>query len=151
MKKDFRIPPAKTSTAIPQVIVVSGSDYEMGYQYGKQLAEKIYSTAIVTKASIFSANGADIVTKDMLVQRHYAEKYVPSLLTWHQGTMAACKEAGYDVSLTDLMLLTTFTSAFYGRPSDDYPEEMGIESTEEKSVTEDRRGEKHFCNSVGVS
>lgn len=151
MKKDFRIPPAQTSSGIPQVIVVSGSDYEMGYQYGKQLAEKIYSTAAVIKASIFPVNGADAVTNDMIAERYYAEKYIPGLLTWHQGTMDACKDVGYDITLTDLMLLTTFTSAFYGRPGDDYPEEIGLKIDEEKAVLEDRRGEKHFCNSVGVS
>ena len=55
--KDMRgaiIPPANYSKGIPPVIIVSGTNYEMGYQYSEQLAPKIYSLLKRLQTSCYS-------------------------------------------------------------------------------------------------
>lgn len=51
--KKYMAPPIHDSQGVPPVIVLSGSNYDMGYQYGSQLASKIYTLMIKEKASIY--------------------------------------------------------------------------------------------------
>lgn len=55
------------STGFPQVVVVSGTNYEMGVQYGRQTAPAIFHNVAIFKSKLYAAYGSETVTKDMKV------------------------------------------------------------------------------------
>ena len=47
------------STGFPQVVVVSGTNYEMGVQYGRQTAPAILHNMVIFKSKLYDAHGGD--------------------------------------------------------------------------------------------
>lgn len=120
------IPPAQTTAAMPPVIVVSGSNYEMGYQYGEQVAPLIYRNLAILKSNVVKVFGQEVANKDMEVWSYYADKYDPGLRGWLEGMQAGLKKKGYDISYLDLILLTVYPAQMWCRPGTPYPDETGV-------------------------
>jgi len=59
------VPQAYITTGFPQVVVVSGTNYEMGVQYGDQAAAAIVHNVALFKSRIYGKFGSDKGTKDM--------------------------------------------------------------------------------------
>ena len=149
-KKEF--PEIQVASGVPEVIVVEGSDYEMGYQYGTKLAEKIFASVAVSSKSVYSAFGKETTNQDMQVLQRFAEQYDPGLLEWQRGVMDGCTARGYKVTMEDLMLLTAFTSEFWAHPTKPYPETMDqseIEPSELFGAPD--KTEKHFCTGFAAA
>ena len=66
------------STGFPQVVVLSGTDHEMGVQYGEQTAPAIVHNVAIFKSRCYDGHGRDKVTKDMQVWNYYLEKHDPA-------------------------------------------------------------------------
>lgn len=152
--KDMRgavIPPANNSNGIPPVVIVSGTNYEMGYQYSEQLAPKIYSLLKRLQTSCYAVYEEKTVINDMRVQLYFSEKHTPGFKEWLEGMSDGCKAMGYDVSVEEMMLIACFTSEFYERPTGEYPEEAKeyIEQFECEMNPKDH--ERNFCTTFAVS
>jgi hypothetical protein len=74
--------PVQTTSVMPPVVVVSGSNYDMGYQYGEQAAPLIYHNLVVTMSKLVSVYGKEGATKDLEVWSYYLWKYDPGLKYW---------------------------------------------------------------------
>ena len=74
--------------------MVSGTDHEMGVQYGEQTAPAIVHNVAIFKSRCYDGHGRDKVTKDMQVWNYYLEKYDPALKDWLQGIVEGCKNRG---------------------------------------------------------
>jgi hypothetical protein len=120
-----------------KVVVVSGSNYEMGVQYGEQAADLIAQNKTVVwnllDEQVVDANGAplgrDVVRQDLKVWQYYLEKYDPQLKEWLQGISKGCKKKDVDISYMDLLAILAFPGEIWSRPADDYPEETGIKAS----------------------
>lgn len=119
------LPPAQTTSAMPPVIVVSGSNYEMGYQYGTQAADLIYHNVAITKGQAVARYGEETVDNDQQVWAYYADQYDPDIRDWLEGIRAGCRAQGYRISYNDLILLTIYPCEMWARPNTPYPEETG--------------------------
>ena len=118
-----------------KVVVVSGSNYEMGVQYGEQAAELIAANRDVTWNLLDNqvtaypggpALGHDVILKDIQVWTYYLERYDPKLKEWLLGIVKGCKNRGLHVSYVDLVALMVLPQEMWARPSWPYPAETQV-------------------------
>lgn len=125
-----------TSATPPiRVVVVSGTNYEMGVQYGEQAAELIAINRDVTwnlldtRVTAYPGGpplGRDVVLKDIQVWTYYLEKYNPQLKDWLRGISKGCKNKGFKVSYVDLVAIMVLPQEVWARPQFPYPEETHV-------------------------
>jgi hypothetical protein len=118
-----------------RVVVVSGSNYEMGVQYGEQAAELIAINRDVTwdlldtRVAAYPggpALGHEVILKDIQVWTYYLEKYDPKLKEWLLGIVKGCANKGFDVSYVDLVALMVLPQEMWARPGWQYPAETMV-------------------------
>jgi hypothetical protein len=118
-----------------KVVVVSGSNYEMGVQYGEQAADLIAANRDVTWNLLDTgvtaypggpALGHEVILKDIQVWTYYLEKYNPKLKEWLNGIVKGCKNKRFDVSYVDLVALMVLPQEMWARPSWPYPAETQV-------------------------
>jgi len=63
----YGAPEPYVSTGFPKVVVVSGSNYDMGVQYGEQTAAVIEHNLALLKSRLYERYTNAVVDKDMLV------------------------------------------------------------------------------------
>jgi hypothetical protein len=137
-------------TGIPQVVVVSGTDREMGVQYGQQAAAAIVHNIALLKSRLYDAYGRETVTRDMGAWDYYLTRYDPSYRDWLQGIAEGCTRKGYEVSYPDLVALMIYPTQVWARPKTPYPAEtkagwMNI------SPSRPLAGPHHSCNSFAAT
>jgi hypothetical protein len=122
---------AASGTSAPppiRVVVVSGTNYEMGVQYGEQAAELIAVNRDVvwnileTKVPVERS----VIEKDIEVWTYYQKKYDPGLTDWFLGISQGCKNKGFEVSYADLVALMVYPQEVWARPDMPYPAETGV-------------------------
>lgn len=120
-----------------KVVVVSGSNYEMGVQYGEQAAGLIEANRdatwdlLNTKIKYTDQSGEhflkhDDIIKDIKVWTYYIEKYDPKLVEWLNGISAGCLKKGVKISYVDLVALMVLPQELWARPASPYPAETGV-------------------------
>ena len=130
---------AKQLDSLPpvKVVVVSGSNYEMGFQYGEQAAGLIAANRDATwelldsKIKYTDETGdhflkhEDIIA-DIKAWTYYIEKYSPKLVEWLNGITAGCLKSGVNISYVDLVALMVLPQELWSRPAAPYPTETGV-------------------------
>ncbi|MBP1628653.1 MAG: hypothetical protein H6Q00_3128 [Holophagaceae bacterium] len=122
------------STPPVRVVVVSGSNYDMGVQYGEQAADLIASQRDkvwnILVPSVRDNSGALLgragIDKDIQVWSYYIAKYDPKLQDWLRGMAQGCSNKGYTVSYADLVAIMVVPEELWCRPAGDYPAETGV-------------------------
>jgi hypothetical protein len=117
-----------------KVVVVTGSNYEMGVQYGEQAAELIAANRDVVwnllDTRVKDGNGnllnRNAVFKDIHVWTFYLEKYDLKLKAWLLGISQGCRNKGFDVPYQDLVALMVYPQEIWARPQMPYPAETGV-------------------------
>ncbi|MGB9886058.1 MAG: C45 family autoproteolytic acyltransferase/hydrolase [Moorellales bacterium] len=138
------------STGFPQVVVVSGTDYEMGTQYGKQAGAAIAHNVALLKSRLYEVYGRERVTKDMQVWDYYLTKYDPTYTEWLRGIVDGCRQQGYEVSYLDLIALMVYPTEMWARPQTPYPKETGV-AWGGASAEAIPNGTFHSCNTFAAS
>jgi len=125
-----------TSATPPiRVVAVSGTNYEMGVQYGEQAAELIAVNRDVTwnlldtRVTAYPGGpplGREVVLKDIQVWTYYFEKYDPQLKDWLRGISKGCKNKGFKVSYVDLVAIMVLPQEVWARPQMPYPAETHV-------------------------
>lgn len=147
-------PPVYDYTGFPQVVVVSGSNYEMGVQYGLQASSAIVHNLSMFKSNLYKKFGAKTVERDMKVWNYYIDKYDPTLKDWLKGIAEGCRQKGDEVKYLDLIALMVYPSAMWSRPEAPYPAEIKIDTSKEDpkaSQLEDQTPDLHSCNSFAAT
>jgi hypothetical protein len=116
------------STGFPQVVVVSGTDREMGIQYGEQAGAAIFHNVAIFKSRLYDRVGKQTAEKDMQVWDYYLAKYDPSYKEWLNGIIEGCRHNGYEVNYIDLLMLVIYPTEVWARPKAPYPAETRITS-----------------------
>ena len=111
------------------VVVVSGSNYEMGFQYGEQTGDLIAANRdstwelLNTKIKYTDQSGDHFlkhedILEDIKVWTYYIEKYSPKLVEWLYGISAGCLKKGVNVSYVDLVALMVLPQELWSRPAE---------------------------------
>ncbi|MFC2158349.1 C45 family autoproteolytic acyltransferase/hydrolase [Acidobacteriota bacterium] len=87
------------------VIMLSGSDYEMGLQYGQQAANYIEVNKEAAWADALETYSREAVIRTLKANQHYIQKFTPECIDIMRGIADGASSAGYKVSYTDIMLL----------------------------------------------
>lgn len=87
------------------VVIVSGSDYEMGYQYGRQAAAHIYLNTRASWASALQRLSHDEVINGLKASQHYIERYTPENIEMMKGMAAGATASGFDLSYEDALMM----------------------------------------------
>ena len=118
-----------------KVVVVSGTNYQMGVQYGEQAAELIAVNRDVTwnlldtQVTAYPDGpplGHEVILKDIQVWTYYLEKYDPQLKDWLFGISKGCKNKGFEVSYVDLVAIMVLPQELWARPEMSYPAETNV-------------------------
>lgn len=102
-------------SSIMPVVFLQGSDYEMGWQYGQQLGERIAARVPYwwTRASKAYAGVADVreaILKDLKAYEWYIKKDAPELVDMMKGMADGTTAAGYPVTYTDIVMINVAKS-----------------------------------------
>jgi len=89
------------------VVILSGSDYEMGCQYGQQAGQSIEMRKNAMWAEAFQdlKLSRDEVFHELKAYEYYIKEYTPEAIEMMKGMAAGATAAGYDVSYTDALML----------------------------------------------
>ncbi len=125
-----------TSATTPiKVVVVSGTNYGMGVQYGEQAADLIAANRdttwnlLDTQVTAYPGGpplGREVILKDIQVWTYYFEKYDPQLKDWLLGISQGCKNKGFEVSYVDLVAIMVLPQEVWARPQMPYPAETQV-------------------------
>lgn len=91
--------------SILPVVILEGSDYEMGFQYGLQAAAYIDKTRESKWASALQRFSRDEVIKGLKANQYYIKKYTPEWIDFMKGMADGTAAAGRPVSYTDVLLM----------------------------------------------
>ncbi len=144
-------PEVFVSTGFPQVVVVSGTDYEMGRQYGQQTATRLVHNVAILKSRLYDQYGKDTVTSDMKVWDYYIKKYTPGMSDWFRGMVAGCSEKGYRLDYYDMVLSAVYPNESWARPAAPYPGETGVPQLATTPALPNQADRPpHFCNALAA-
>jgi len=87
------------------VIMLSGSDYEMGHQYGQQAGGYIELNTNETWATALQSFDRETVIRTLKANQHYIREYTPENIEIMKGMADGATAAGHSVSYTDVLLL----------------------------------------------
>ena len=90
---------------IMPVIILSGSDYEMGYQYGQQAGYLIEKTVHARWASLLQESSRKEIEHELKAIQYYIKKFTPEFIDQMKGISKGAETAGYSVSYTDILIL----------------------------------------------
>jgi hypothetical protein len=89
------------------VVILSGSDYEMGYQYGQQAGAHIRLNAQASWASALQRFSHDGARNALKANQHFIQEYTPENIEIMKGMAAGATAAGYDLSYEDALMMNT--------------------------------------------
>ena len=120
---DSETPEVYVPTGFPRVVVVSGTNYEMGVQYGEQTANATIHNLALYKSKLYKIvpGGPSTVTTDMQAWDYYLRKYDPTLKEWLDGMRRDAKTGDIHEYL-DVILLMVYPGV--GKTLKPYPAEM---------------------------
>ena len=87
------------------VIILSGSDYDMGVQYGKQAGHYIEKNNTEAWASALQRFTREEVIRALKANQYYIKEYTPECIDIMKGIADGAQAAGYDISYIDVLLL----------------------------------------------
>jgi hypothetical protein len=119
--KETPLPPS-----IMPVVFISGTEYEMGYQYGLQLAqsiELIKNEEWVRALTTFHGE-KDEIMKELKACQWHVKKYAPEQIDRMKGMADGATQAGHSMTFADILLINarvhkTGDGARYPSPVED--------------------------------
>jgi hypothetical protein len=105
----FTSEPKSSSGPLPPsimpVVILQGSDYEMGYQYGQQAGPILVMRKEASWATVLNKQSREDVLHTLKAYQWYIRKYAPEIIEEMKGMAAGARDAGYDLTYVDVLLL----------------------------------------------
>ncbi len=98
-------PAPEMPASINPVVILSGSDYQMGYQYGQQAAQHIGMRLDAYWASTLKQFSYDEVLSELAEAQKCIKQYTPEAIEMMKGIANGATAAGYKMSYFDVLLL----------------------------------------------
>lgn len=129
MKKRYPDPILPPEEPLPPsimpVMILKGSYYEMGYQYGQQAGGGMSARRTLCWArGITNFKTKDGVIREARAYESQVKKHAPELIEIMKGMADGAKAAGYDLDYTDVLLLNV-AKALRVREGAAYPPDAG--------------------------
>jgi hypothetical protein len=99
-KVDEVLPPG-----ILPVVIISGSDYEMGYQYGQQVGQYLEKEKEAKWASALQTLSREKVLRMLKGNQFYINKYTPENIEIMKGIADGATASGFRLSYSDVLLM----------------------------------------------
>jgi len=87
------------------IVILSGSDYEMGYQYGQQAGHYIQENKVEAWAEALGRFSRTEVERTLRANQHFIRKYTPQWIETMKGMADGATAAGFEISYSDVLLL----------------------------------------------
>jgi hypothetical protein len=99
--------PARDSIppSILPVVVLEGSDYEMGFQYGEQACAFIGRTLEDKWAGALQRFSRDDVLRALRANQTFVRRYTPEWIDFMKGMADGATKAGHPMTYTDVLLM----------------------------------------------
>ncbi len=99
--------PARDSVPpnILPVVILQGSDYQMGIQYGSQACAYIDQQREAKWAAALQRMSREQVLRGLKINQGFVEKYTPEWIDFMRGMADGATAAGFPADFTDIMLL----------------------------------------------
>ncbi|MGD2246390.1 MAG: C45 family autoproteolytic acyltransferase/hydrolase [Candidatus Aminicenantes bacterium] len=91
--------------SILPVIILSGSDYDMGFQYGQQAGHFIVKTSEAKWAESLQRFSRDEILHALKANQHYIKKYTPEIIEQMKGMADGARKAGFSLAYSDILLI----------------------------------------------
>lgn len=105
--KEFDL--AKFEDVLPSgilpVVILSGSDFEMGFQYGQQAGPYLAVEKEAKWASALQDYSREEVLDTLKANQFYIDKYTPENIEIMKGIAAGASASGYKLSYSDVLLM----------------------------------------------
>ncbi len=108
--------------SIMPVVILSGVDYQMGYQYGQQAGQYIEwrkDAAWVNGLRVFGSREA--VIRELKAAQYYGKQCTPEAIDQMKGMAEGATSLGYKISYLDVLLINTQISKLRRVPTAVYP------------------------------
>ena len=89
------------------VVILSGTDYEMGYQYGQQMGDYIEMVKVASWSSALRSSGYEQIIKALQIAQSYTKQYAPEAIEMYKGIADGATAAGYQMSYLDVLLINS--------------------------------------------
>ena len=87
------------------VVILSGSDYDMGYQYGQQAGPYLDKEREAKWASALQTFSREKVLHMLKGNQHYIHRYTPENIDIMKGIADGATASGFPLSYTDVLLM----------------------------------------------
>jgi hypothetical protein len=91
--------------SILPIVILQGSDYEMGRQYGTQTASYLGKTREGKWAAALQRFSRAEVLKALRANQHFIKTYTPEWIEYMRGIADGATAAGYPMTYTDILLM----------------------------------------------
>ncbi|MBA7498490.1 hypothetical protein ES704_01227 [subsurface metagenome] len=119
------------SPRVTEVIFVSGTNYEMGYDYGYQVAEQIRACVDgCWMKAITKAGNYDEAIGRLQGFQYYIKKYTPELIDEMIGIANGATAAGFKTSYADILVVNC--DPYFGGVSNDDPKPSPLDEVPPK-------------------
>jgi len=107
LKSFYNDDPAKNELppSILPVIILEGSDYQMGFQYGCQAAAFINKTIESKWASSLENFSREEVIKALKANQTFIKTYTPEWIEFMKGMADGARKKGFQITYTDILLI----------------------------------------------
>ena len=89
------------------VVILRGSDYEMGYQYGQQAGGHIAANARASWASALQRFTHDGVRRALKANQQFIQRHTPENIEIMKGMAAGATGAGFPLAYEDALMMNT--------------------------------------------
>jgi len=98
--------PVVLPPSIMPIAILSGSEYEMGYQYGQQLASLLsWKKDAVWAESLKEFGSSEAIIRELKTSLHYIRASIPSVVDGLTGMADGATAAGCELSFIDCLLI----------------------------------------------
>lgn len=105
------------SPNVRQVLILAGSDYEMGYQWYQQLVQ-VFGPWILEDMQVrWSADFTEEELNALKAYQSYIEQYAPEMIDMFKGMADGATDAGFKLSYTQVLAQWTETRTYPGAPA----------------------------------
>jgi hypothetical protein len=87
------------------VVILKGSDHDMGVQYGQQAGHYIVINKEEAWADALQKYKKEQIKKSLQANQYYIKKYAPWAIEQMKGVVEGARAAGHNLSYTDMLLL----------------------------------------------
>jgi hypothetical protein len=91
--------------SILPVVILKGSDYEMGFQYGEQACAYIDRTREDKWAQALRRFSRDEVLRALRANQSFIKRYTPEWIDFMRGMADGATRAGFPMTYTDILLM----------------------------------------------